>query len=96
MSSMGILVIGITVIFFGYQLIKKSKQLHQRRHLEFEGYCLLTQIKEQDAQTGQRMGVFQQGDQEWEWIIPPSIAILEPPIRGYVMVHDQKVTSFES
>ena len=94
MSMTAFLLIILTLLGLVYQIVKKLRQMRRRQQIEFEGYCLLVKIKKADEQQEYPTGIFQQGEQEWEWQIPFSMQTLSTPVRGYVVVNQQKVSSF--
>ncbi len=95
MSTIAFILILLTALGLLYQIIKKIRHLRQQQQIEFEGYCLLVTIKRADEYQTKPTGIFQQGEQEWEWQIPFSMQTLKTPVRGYVVVNKQKVVSFD-
>lgn len=94
MNVIGFSLVCLVVGGLVYQFIKKAKQIKQRQELEFEGYCLLVHIQ-LNEETGTTVGTFQQGERQWKWIIPFSMRSLETPVRGYAIVRNQTVMSFD-
>ena len=91
----GYSVVLITLFFFVYFLRKKSQQLCTKRGILI-GYCLLTQLSKKEEPDGVTyVGVFQQGDKEWQLLLSfRQFTQMRPPQRGYLIIKENSVQSF--
>lgn len=91
----GYSVVLITVFFFVYFLRKKSQQMRTKRGIPI-GYCLLTQLlKKEEIDGVTYVGVFQQGEKEWQLLLSfQQFTQMRPPQRGYLIINENSVQSF--